>query len=241
METNQKQINKQSNKTLVNVDLYLKNGIHIGTKYKNGPMSKFIFKSRGDKLNVMDIQVIDKRIRVAIDFILRYKPEDVIFISRKRYALPGMKLLKKNFNYNIKLNRFIPGTFTNPESDYFIEPKLVFIVDPNIDRQAIVEAKKIRVPIIALSTTSSNVRDIDLIVPFNNKGRKAVAMFFWLLNRELLLRNGIIKKEEDYGRTVEDFVYSLTDSVDSSKRNRRVIKGRNRRFGRNRTQGDRRN
>ena len=207
----------QSTNNLVNVDLYLKNGIHIGTKYKNGAMRKFIFKARNDKLNVMDVQVIDKRIRVAIDFIQKYKPEEVVFVSRKKYALPGLRLLEKNFGYVVKIDRFIPGTFTNPESEHFIEPKLLFVIDPNIDRQAIQEAKKTRMPIVGLCTTSSNIRNIDLIIPFNNKGRKAVAMFLWLLNRELLLRNGIIKKEEDYNYKVEDFVYTLADSTDKTK------------------------
>jgi len=204
-------------KTLVNVDLYLKNGIHIGTKYKNGAMRRFIFKSRSDKLNVMDVQIIDKRIKIAINFISKYNPSDVMFVSRKKYALFGLKLLEKNFGYHVKLDRFIPGTFTNPESEHFTEPKLVFIVDPNIDRQAIVEAKKIKVPIVALSTTSSNVRDIDLIIPFNNKGRKSVALFFWLLNRELMIMNGLIKSEEEFVYKIDDFVYTLSDDSKDDK------------------------
>jgi len=215
-ETEVPQVNSGM-KTLVNIDLYLKNGIHIGTKYKNGAMRRFIFKSRSDKLNVMDVQIIDKRIKVAIDFISRYNPSDVMFVSRKKYALFGLKLLEKNFGYNVKLDRFIPGTFTNPESEHFTEPKMVFIVDPNIDRQAIVEAKKIRVPIAALSTTSSNVRDIDLIIPFNNKGRKSVALFFWLLNRELMISNGLIKSEAEYTYKIEDFVYTLADDSKDDK------------------------
>lgn len=199
---------QSQNRTLVNVDLYLKNGIHIGTKYKNGPMRKFIFKSRSDKINVMDVQVIDKRIKIAIDFISKYEPTDVVFISRKKYALPGIKILEQAFGYKSKLNRFIPGTFTNPESEHFIEPKLVFIADPNVDRQAIVESTKASIPIVALCTTSSNTRNIDLIIPYNNKGRKSIALFFWLLIRELQLRNGIIKSEKEYAYSIDDLIYS---------------------------------
>lgn len=206
-ETTENRAQSQS-RTLVNVDLYLKNGIHIGTKYKNGPMRKFIFKSRSDKINVMDVQVIDKRIKIAIDFISKYEPTDVVFISRKKYALPGIKILEQAFGYKSKLNRFIPGTFTNPESEHFIEPKLVFIADPNVDRQAIVESTKASIPIVALCTTSSNTRNIDFIIPYNNKGRKSVALFFWLLIRELQLRNGIIKSEKEYAYSIDDLIYS---------------------------------
>ena len=200
--------NTSQSRTLVNVDLYLKNGIHIGTKYKNGPMRKFVFKSRNDKINVMDVQVIDKRIKIAIDFISKYEPTDVVFISRKKYALPGVKILEQAFGYKSKLNRFIPGTFTNPESEHFIEPKLVFIADPNVDRQVIVESTKANIPIVALCTTSSNTRNIDLIIPYNNKGRKSVALFFWLLIRELELRNGIIKSDKDFAYSIEDLIYN---------------------------------
>ncbi len=195
-------------KTLVNIDLFLKNGIHIGTKYKNGPMRKFVFKSRNDKINVMDVQVIDKRIKIAIDFISKYEPTDIVFISRKKYALPGVKILEQTFGYKSKLNRFIPGTFTNPESEHFMEPKLVFIADPNVDRQAIVESTKANIPIVALCTTSSNTRNVDLIIPYNNKGRKSVALFFWLLIRELQLKNGVIKSDKDFAYAIEDLIYN---------------------------------
>jgi small subunit ribosomal protein S2 len=207
-ETKIENRSQSQGRTLVNVDLYLKNGIHIWTKYKNGPMRKFVFKSRNDKINVMDIQIIDKRIKIAIDFISKYEPTDVVFISRKKYALPGVKILEQSFGYKSKLNRFIPGTFTNPESEHFIEPKLVFIADPNVDRQAVVESTKANIPIVALCTTSSNTRNIDLIIPYNNKGRKSVALFFWLLIRELELKNGIIKSDKDYAYTIEDLIYN---------------------------------
>jgi len=209
--------NPQQN-TLINVDLYLKNGIHIGTKYKNGFMKKFIFKSRSDKLNVMDVQIIDKRIKIGIDFLNRYKPEEVMFISRKKYAFPGLTLLEKNYNYKTKVGRFIPGTFTNPESEHFVEPKIVFVIDPNIDRQVILEATKVRIPIMALATTSSNVRNIDYLFPFNNKGRKSVALFFWLLNRELELKHGFIKTPEEYKYKIEDFIYTLSDGKDDGEK-----------------------
>lgn len=213
--------NNRFQKTLVNIDLYLKNGIHIGTKYKNGAMRRFIFKSRSDKLNVMDVQIIDQRIKTSIEFLSKFNPEDVVFVSRKKYALFGLTLLEKTFGYKIKVGRFIPGTFTNPDSEHFMEPKLVFVVDPNIDRQAILEATKIRVPIVALATTSSNVRNIDLLVPFNNKGRKSIALYFWLLNRELQLKNGFIKSEKEYNYKVDDFVILTDDKKDDETRDRK--------------------
>jgi small subunit ribosomal protein S2 len=213
----EKRPDTRNQKTLVNIDLYLKNGIHIGTKYKNGAMRRFIFKSRSDKLNVMDVQVIDQRIKTSVDFLSRYKPEEVVFVSRKKYAFFGLTLLEKTFNYNVKVGRFIPGTFTNPNSEHFIEPKLVFVIDPNIDRQAILEATKIRVPIMALATTSSNVKNIDYLIPFNNKGRKSVALYFWLLNRELQIKNGFIKSEKDYPYKIDDFVLSVEDKKEDDK------------------------
>jgi len=221
---------QNSGRTLVNVDLYLKNGIHIGTKYKNGPMRKFVFKSRNDKINVMDVQGIDKRIKMSVDFISKYEPQDVVFISRKKYALPGVKILEQAFGYKSKLNRFIPGTFTNPESEHFIEPKLVFIADPNVDRQAIIESTKANIPVIALCTTSSNTRNVDFIIPYNNKGRKSVALYFWILIRELELKNGIIKSDKDFAYTIDDLVYNSEngekevdeENVVSRKRVRKV-------------------
>jgi len=84
------------------------------------------------------------------------------------------------------VGRFIPGTLTNPQSKHFIEPAIIVVTDPMTDEQALKEAVKTGIPIIALCDTNNSTNEVDLIIPTNNKGRKALATVYWLLAREML-------------------------------------------------------
>ena len=50
---------------LVPSDTYFKAGIHIGTKFRTKYMAPFIYKTRTDGLSVLNVQQIDKRIRLV--------------------------------------------------------------------------------------------------------------------------------------------------------------------------------
>ncbi|HLD41898.1 MAG TPA: 30S ribosomal protein S2, partial [archaeon] len=101
--------------------------------------------------------------------------------------------------------RFSPGTLTNPSYREFYEPDVVLVVDPLIDRQAIEEAKKRRVPIVGLCGTVNDTSDIDFVVPINNNSKKSLALFFWILARGILKAKGKIKKDGEFKATLKDF------------------------------------
>jgi small subunit ribosomal protein S2 len=50
---------------------------------------------------------------------------------------------------------------------------------------------------------------VDLVVPTNNKGRRALACVYWLLTREILKEKGVIVKDEEFTKTIDDFEASL--------------------------------
>ena len=79
------------------------------------------------------------------------------------------------------------------------------IVDPGADKQAIFEALNMNIPIVSLCDTNNMTRNIDLILPVNNKGKKSLSLVFWLLSREMLKKQGKIKKDSDFKVKVEDF------------------------------------
>ena len=106
------------------------------------------------------------------------------------------------------VERFIPGTLTNPGIAYFIEPSILVVTDPMTDEQALTEAVSAGIPIVALCDANNSTSNIDLVIPTNNKGRKALATVYWLLAREMLRERH--RKEGDGGEfsfeyTAEDF------------------------------------
>lgn len=194
-------------KTLIAAKQYLQAGVHIGAKYKTEGMRKFIFKKRPDKLKVLDIGTIDERIKIASRFLASFEPEKIAAVSQKEYGQTPVKKFAECIGARAILGRHIPGTFTNPETRTFFEPDVVLITDPSVDKQAVREAAMQHIPIVALCSTDNDTDYVDLIIPCNNKGKKSLALIYWLLAREILKIRGVLKKEKDFNLKVEDFEF----------------------------------
>lgn len=192
-------------KLIVPQEQYLKTGIHIGTKFKTKYMSKFIYKTRPDGLSVLNLQRIDERIKAAINFLSQYDPEDILVVSRRENSWKASKAFAKVTGCKIFAGRYPPGVLTNPELDKFMEPKMVLVTDPWPDRNVIEDAIKIGIPVVALCDTNNQSNNLDLVIPCNNKGKKSLGLFFWILAREYLTKRELIKKPEDMKESVEDF------------------------------------
>lgn len=182
---------------------YLTAGVHIGMKTCTPYMKRFVYKIRDDGLAVFNLKKVDERIKTAADFISRFSK--ILVISRKENASKAITSFAGQIGARAIAGRFSPGTITNPSFSEFYEPDLVFVVDPLVDDQAIREAKKKRIPIVALADTFNSVKDVDLIVPINNNGKKALALVFWILSREVLKNREKIKKNSDFKVKVEEF------------------------------------
>lgn len=224
-----------SGKTLVPADVYLKAGVHIGTRFKSGDMSRYIYKQRRDGLKVMDIATFDERLRIAANFIAQFTPERIAVVSRKLYGQKPVQEFSESIGARAFVDRFVPGTFTNPEGREFVEPQLVIANDPGADAQAISEATVMKRPVIAFCNTDSSLKNIDLAIPMNNKGRKSLALAYWILTREVLLLRDKIKSPAEFSKKVEDFEYVLKEGASESDENQEDSK-RRRGYGRERTE-----
>lgn len=182
---------------------YLVSGIHIGMKLRTEDMKEFIYKIRPDGLAVLNLGKIDERIRIAAKFLAKFKR--IIIAGKKTPVGEGIKKFAELINADAVVSRFLPGTLTNPSFRKYFEADVILIVDPMIDHQALQEAVKARVPVIAICNTFNETRDIDLIIPANNKGKKALAMLFWLLAREILKEREEIKSDKEFKYKIEDF------------------------------------
>lgn len=198
-------------KTLIPAKEYLQTGAHIGAKFKTEGMRKYIYKNRKDKLKVLDVGTIDERIRVAANFLASIDPQKVAVVSEKEYGQTPVEKFAELTGVKELVGRFVPGTFTNPESSQFIEPKVVMVTDPNTDVQAVKEATKMRIPIVALCSTDNFTHNIDLIIPVNNKGRRSLALVYWLLAREILKAKGEIKKNEEFKAKKDEFEFKIEE------------------------------
>ena len=196
---------EEQHKFLVPTDVYLKSGIHIGTKFRTKYMEQFIYKTRPDGLSVLNLQKIDGRITVCINFLSQYTPEEILVVSRRENGWKPVKLFGKLTGIKIFAGRYPPGILTNSNLENYIEPKVILVTDSWPDRNAVKDAVKVGIPVIALCDTNNQTNNIDLVVPCNNKGKKSLGLFFWILTRNYLVNRKIIKTSEELKETADDF------------------------------------
>jgi len=194
---------------LIPEDVYLTSGVHIGTQQKSADMKEFIFKVRSDGLYVLDVKKTDERIRIAAKFLSRFDPQRILIVSARQYGQKPAKVFGKAIGAMVVAGRFVPGSLTNPILPKFVEPEVLFVTDPAADEQALKEALNVGIPIVGVCDANNETKYVDLVIPSNNKGRRALATIYWLLTREVLKAKGQLPGDEDFKMTVDEFEASL--------------------------------
>ena len=175
---------------LIPVEEYLSAGIHIGTQQKTADMERFIHRVRDDGLYVLDVSQTDARIRLAADFLAKYTPAQMLVTTSRQYGRYPAERFADVVGAMARTGRFIPGTLTNPDYAGYIEPDVVVVTDPIGDAQVVKEAVTVGIPVIAMCDSNNQTSNVDLVVPTNNKGRRALSVVYWLLANETLDRRG---------------------------------------------------
>jgi len=194
-----------ANELLIDQATYLEAGIHIGTKIKTPGMKRFIYKIREDGLYLLELNVIDQKIRQAAKLLAQYEPKDIVVTASRIYAIASASKFAEITKSKLITGRVVPGIFTNPNREDFQEPGIILLSDTRNERQAVKEASTTSIPIIALCDTDNWIKFVDLVVPCNNKGRRALALVYFLLSREFLKEKGLIKSNEEFNYKVSDF------------------------------------
>ena len=80
-----------------------------------------------------------------------------------------------------KLHRSLGGI-----SEMKKTPDLIFIIDTNIESLAVAEAKKLRIPIIAVLDTNSDPTGIDFPIPGNDDARRSIDLYCNLIKDTII-------------------------------------------------------
>ncbi len=165
---------------LLSLEELLAAGLHIGTRIKTVDMEKYIFRVRPDGL----------------------------FTSRLYGKTPVERFAEVAKTLPV-VGRFMPGLISNPLQPKHAEPQVVLVTDPRADWQAIKEATAVGIPVIALCDTDNVFSGVDLVIPVNNKGRRALAVVYWLLARQVVRERGEIPQDGNIPLTIDDFETKL--------------------------------
>ena len=186
-------------------DKMLATGIRVGTRVKTKFMAPFITAASMEGLYQFDIDNTLQRIDAAARFIHNVGAEHVLVCSGREYAYSPIEKFCELVGANMKLNRFMPGTLTNPSLKYYTEPRLLLVSDPQIDEQAVIEAANAGIPVVGIANSDNITSNIDLVIPANNKGRRSLATIYWLLARRILIERGQIGEDDAMPYEIDDF------------------------------------
>jgi small subunit ribosomal protein S2 len=193
--------------------MILSTGIRVGTPIKTKYMTPFITRANPEGLYILDISKTLARIDVAAKFIGRTNIANVAVTSSREYGKTPIEKFCELTGARGIFGRFMPGTFTNPSLPKYLEPEIVIVTDPQADEQAVMEATRAGVPVIALSNSDNITSKVDLVIPTNNRGRKALATVYWLLTKEVLKKQGKIKSDSEMPLKIDDFEAKLVEEL----------------------------
>lgn len=164
--------------------------IRAGTQVVTKSMSRFVSAPGSDGQYNFDLDTTYSRIRIAAKFIKRTITGDggasgVLVFSSKEIARESIERFCEETGATPKMGRFMPGTLTNPSLPYYTEPTLVVVSDPQADAQAVTEATNAGVPVVGVSSTEGMPFRVDVVIPANNRDRRALEGVYKRLAEEI--------------------------------------------------------
>ena len=92
-----------------------------------------------------------------------------------------------------KLEKFLGGI-----KDMKKLPDALFIVDPHKEKNAILEARKLNIPVFGIVDTNCDPDDVDYVIPANDDAIRAVKLVTWVMANAVIEANGgVVEKFDD--------------------------------------------
>lgn len=187
---------------LVPIEDYLKASIHLGTRVITPHMRSYVYRRRADGLAVFNTDLLDDKVKEAADYLSGFAPEDIVLVCKREAGWKAVNKFAETFGIRVFTKKYPAGILTNTNLKDFFEAELVFICDPWLDKNALTDANKIKIPVMAICDTNNYTFGIDKILPGNNKSAKSLGIIFYLLTK-LYAKNRKIKIED---QKIEDYI-----------------------------------
>jgi len=187
------EVNIKDQTALTSIEDYIKTAAYLGAKVVTPTMKQYIYRRRLDGLAILNTLLVDKKLKDALEFVVKFKPEDWILVCKREAGWRAAQMFSELTGVRIFTKKYPSGILTNTNLSNFFETKMIFICDPWIDKNALIDAKKVKVPVVGICNTNNNTADIDFVIIGNNHSNKSLGLFFWLLAKEYIKAHGIKK------------------------------------------------
>jgi len=146
-------------------------------------MRKYVYKRRADGLAVINTAIIDDKLREAIAFLSKYKPEDVYIVCKREAGWPAVKKFEEVTGIKSFTKHYPSGVTTNLVLEDFFESEMTIICDPWIDKNALVDTVRLKKPVLGLCDTNNFTTGVSNLIPCNNKSKKSIGCVLYILAR----------------------------------------------------------
>ena len=165
--------------SVISMKQLLEAGVHFGhqTRRWNPKMKEYIFTERNG-IYIIDLQKTVKKIDEAYNFVRDIAMNDgtVLFVGTKKQAQESIDLLPKKEVIQLcalreKLMKNLGGIKEMKKL-----PSCMFVVDPRKEHIAVMEARNLGIPIVAIVDTNCDPDDVDYVIPGNDDAIRAVKL-----------------------------------------------------------------
>lgn len=174
---------EEKKETLVPMEEYLKSSIHLGTRVITPDMRKYVYRRRADGLAVFNTALLDDKLRECADFLAKFAPEEVILVCKREAGWKAAKKFAETTGIRTFTKKYPAGILTNTNLENFTEADLIVICDPWLDKNALQDANRIKIPVMSICDTNNLINGVTQVLPGNNKSNKSLGMILYLLTK----------------------------------------------------------
>ncbi len=174
---------KKRTDMLVPLEEYVKAGIYLGTKVVTPAMKPFVYRRRADGLAIFNTDLIDEKLKEAIDYLSKFAPEDVILACKRQVGWRVAEKFSELTGIRVFTKKYPAGILTNTNLEDFFENELTIITDSWLDKNALNDTLNVNKKVLMICDTNNFAKGADQIIIGNNKSPRSLGLIFYLLAR----------------------------------------------------------